>query len=58
MAKPNKYGMSRACIPNNKADMYRRRKMYDRGREIAARSESRQNRRERRELARMKGATT
>lgn len=58
MGKPNIYGIKTACIPNSKADMHRHRKIYDKGREIAARTEPRQNRRERRALARMKGAIT
>lgn len=58
MAKPRKYGMFTTHIPNAKADMRFRKKVYQRGREIAERdiSESRAARRERRELERMKAA--
>ena len=52
MAKPRKYGMFTTHIPNANADMRFRKKVYQRGREIAERdpSESRAARRERREL--------
>lgn len=58
--KPRLYGMNNAYIPNSKADMRHRKKIYQRGREIAERPlhETRQGRREQRDLARMKGATT
>jgi hypothetical protein len=57
MAKPRKNGMFATFIPNAKADMRFRKKVYQRGREIAEREpyESRAARRERRELERMKG---
>ena len=57
MAKPRKYGMFTTHIPNARADMRFRKKIYQRGREIAEREpiESRAARRERKQLERMKG---
>lgn len=37
MSKPIKYGFQRAYTPNAKADMRFRKKVYQRGREIAER---------------------
>ena len=37
MSKPKPYGMNRTYIPNSKADMRFRKKVYQRGREIAER---------------------
>lgn len=56
MAKPRLLGMKSSYIPNSKADMRFKRKVYQRGREIAERdpSESRAARREMKQLERMK----
>lgn len=56
MGKARLIGNQAAYIPNAKADMRRRKKMYQRGREIAERDpkETRAQRRELRELERMK----
>ena len=56
MSKARKLGIKSGYIPNAKADMRFRRKLYQRGREIAQRDpeETRAARRERRELEKMK----
>lgn len=51
MAKPRKYGMFTTCIPNANADIRFRKKVYQRGREIAERDP--QEIRQRRELKQM-----
>lgn len=58
MSKAKLYGVNSAYIPNAKADMRHHKKVYQRGREIAEREpmETRAQRRERREMDRMKGA--
>lgn len=56
MSKARKLGIKSSFIPNAKADMRFRRKLYQRGREIAERDpvETRAQRRQRRELERLK----
>ena len=56
MSKARKLGIKSSYIPNAKADMRFKRKLYQRGREIAERDpvETRAQRRERRELEEMK----
>lgn len=56
MAKPRLLGMKSSYIPNSKADMRFKRKVYQRGREITERDpgESRAARREMKQHERMK----
>ncbi len=56
MSKPRIYGMTKACIPNSKADMRFKKNLYQHGREIAEREpvENRAGRREQRRLDRKK----
>lgn len=55
MAKPRKYGMFTTHIPNAKADMRFRKKVYQRGREIAERDpQDIRQRRDQKQLERMK----
>lgn len=57
MSKARLIGMNNAYIPNSKADARFQKNIHQRGRDLAERSEfARRNRRERREMARMKGA--
>lgn len=50
MSKPGLLGMRTSYIPNSKADMRFRKKVYQRGRETAERAQcAAQDRRERRE---------
>lgn len=42
MGKPKIYGMNRGYIPNAKADMRYRKKIYQRGRETALRGDKRE----------------
>ena len=41
MAKAKMYGMNKTFIPNHKADMRFRKKIYQRGKEFADRAEER-----------------
>ena len=55
MAKPRKYGMFTNHIPNANADMRFRKKVYQRGREIAERDpQDIRQRRDQKQLERMK----
>lgn len=55
MSKARAYGMNRSYIPNSKMDMRHRKKIYQRGREIAERDPHEiQERREMKQLERMK----
>lgn len=56
MARPKMLGMKKTFVPNSKADMRFKKKVYQRGREIAERDpgESRAARREMRQIERMK----
>ena len=57
MAKPRKYGMFTTHIPNAKADMRFRKKVYQCGREIAERDpQDIRQRRDQKQLERMKVA--
>lgn len=59
MAKPRKYGMFTTHLPNARADMRFRKKVYQRGREYTDKHEAVlqdvRERRERKQLERMKG---
>lgn len=52
MAKPNRLGMNKTFIPNSKADMRFKKKVYQRGREIAERDPYELH--ERREMKRLR----
>lgn len=54
MGKPRKLGMNKTYIPNDKADMRFRKKIYQHGREIADRDDFHEARREEREIERLK----